>query len=82
MTAAMGRLRARLTPHLDLLSARTDTDTNLEVGSWESGTTERSYHFRTMPLDARTADFTFAVHQGRWVEFKVKPKSGLHRIDF
>jgi hypothetical protein len=68
--------------HLDLLSARTDTGTNLDCGSWSSGDRQRTYNYRTLPLEAKTADFTFAVQRGRWVEFIVKPEVGTARREY
>jgi hypothetical protein len=68
--------------HLDLLSARTDTGTNLDCGSWSSGDRQRTYNYRNVPLEAKTADFTFAVQRSRWVEFTVKPEVGIARRDY
>ena len=68
--------------HLDLLSARTDTGTNLDCGSWSSSGSWRNYSYRNVPLEAKTADFTFAVQRGRWVEFTVKPEVGLARREY
>jgi hypothetical protein len=68
--------------HLDLLSARTDTGTNLDCGSWSSSDRQRTYNYRNVPLEAKTADFTFAVQRGRWVEFTVKPEVGIARRDY
>ena len=68
--------------HLDLLSARTDTGTNLDCGSWSSGDRQRTYNYRNVPLEAKTADFTFAVQRGRWVEFIVKPEAGVARREY
>jgi hypothetical protein len=63
--------------HFDLQETRTDTGTNVESrstswsndGGWQE-------HGLDIPADAKTLDFTFAVHQGRWVEFMVKPETG------
>jgi hypothetical protein len=68
--------------HLDLLSARTDMGTNLDCGSWSSGGSCLTYNFRNIPLVAKTADFTFAVQRGRWVEFTVKPEVGIARREY
>lgn len=68
--------------HVDLLAVRADTGTNLAAGSSSSSGSERSYEFRTVPLNARTADFTFAVQQSRWVEFTVKPEVGTARREY
>ena len=35
---------------------------------------ERNYSLSRIPLDAKTADFTFAVHQSHFVEFTVHPE--------
>ena len=60
--------------HLDLVSVVTDSGQKVpSVGSQSSGT-ERSYRFKEIPANARTADFTFAVHQSRKVQFLVKPE--------
>ena len=66
--------------HVDLISARTDTGTNLECGSWSASGNTREYFFRALPLEARTADFTVAFQQSRWVEFTVKPEVGPARL--
>lgn len=66
--------------HLDLLSARTDKGTNLNFGSWSSGSGWRTYDFRNVAPDANTADFTFAVQRSRWVEFIVKPEVGPAQV--
>jgi hypothetical protein len=68
--------------YLDLLSARTDTGTNLDCGSWSSGGAQRAYSYRNVPLEAKTVDFTFAVQRGRWVEFTVKPELGNARREY
>lgn len=68
--------------HFDLIAARTDNGTNLETGSWSSSDNYRSYDFRTMPLEAKTVDFHFAVQHSRRVEFTVKPEAGPVRIGY
>jgi hypothetical protein len=68
--------------HLDLLSARSDAGTNLTCNSWNSGSDARTYYFRAIPLDAKAADFTFAVQHSRWVEFLVKPEVGPARLPY
>jgi len=68
--------------HLDLLSVRTDDGTNLDSPSSSSGGTERTYSFRNIPSAAKTADFTFAVQRGRWVEFIVKPEVGPFSLEY
>jgi hypothetical protein len=68
--------------HLDLVSARTDTGTNLDCGSWSSGGDQRTYSYRNVSLGAKTADFTFAVQRGRWVEFTIKPELGTARREY
>jgi hypothetical protein len=68
--------------HLDLLSARTDTGTNLDCGAWSSSDSWRIYSYRNLPLEAMTVDFTFAVQRGRWVEFTVKPEVGIARREY
>jgi len=62
--------------YLDLLWARTDSSSDLESVSLDGSATDRRYHFRNLPAEARSADVTFAVHRGRWVEFMVKPEFG------
>jgi hypothetical protein len=62
--------------HLDLAEVRTDHATSLEFPDSSSSGNARSYGFKTIPDDAKTLDFTFAVHQGRWVEFLAKPETG------
>lgn len=66
--------------HLDLLSAHTGNGTNLASRSWSGTGTNRTYHFREIPTNATTADFTFTVQRSRWVEFTVKPEVGTARI--
>ncbi len=68
--------------HLDLISARSDTGTNLDCGSWSSSQSWRTYCYRNLPLEAKTVDFTFAVQRGRWVEFTVKPEVGTARREY
>jgi hypothetical protein len=69
--------------HLDLLETRTDTGTNVQSGSssW-SNDGQWQEHGLDIPADAKSLDFTFAVHQGRWVEFMVKPETGPARFEF
>ena len=68
--------------HLDLVSARADTGTELESPSSSSSDNWRIYGYRNVPVEAKTADFTFAVQRGRWVEFTVKPEVGLARREY
>jgi hypothetical protein len=68
--------------HLDLLSVRTDLGTNLQSGGWSSTDTWREYSFRDIPLEAKSLDFTFAVHTSRWVEFTVKPEVGPLELEY
>ncbi|HEU5070307.1 MAG TPA: hypothetical protein VFV96_07830 [Verrucomicrobiae bacterium] len=67
--------------HLDLISSRADTSTNLNGGSWSRGANERTYDFRNIPTDATTADFSFAAQQSRHVTFLVKPAVGPVRLE-
>jgi len=60
--------------HFDLLGAVFTPGKTNQTESWESSANERTYRFREIPLDATTADFTFAVQQSRTVEFMVKPE--------
>lgn len=63
--------------HFDLQETHTDSGTNVESrstswsndGGWQE-------HGLDIPTEAKSLDFTFAVHQGRWVEFMVKPETG------
>jgi hypothetical protein len=67
--------------HLDLVETRADDGTNVECpSSSTSGDTQKRF-LRNVPLEAKTLDFTFAVHQGRWVEFLVKPETGPARFE-
>jgi hypothetical protein len=68
--------------HLDLLSTRTDTGTNLDCGAWSSSDSWRIYSYRNLSLSAKTVDFTFAVQRSRWVEFTVKPELGIARHEY
>jgi hypothetical protein len=65
---------------VDLVSGRTDNGTNLECVCWDTCGSTRGYSFRVIPLHAKTADFTMAVQQSRWVEFTVKPEVGGARL--
>ncbi|MDB6021564.1 MAG: hypothetical protein JWQ04_1421 [Pedosphaera sp.] len=59
---------------LDLLRVVWSTGKTNHSESWSSSGNERDYHFREIPPDAQTADFTFAIQQSRTVEFTVKPE--------
>jgi hypothetical protein len=59
---------------MDLLRMICDTGKTNLPESWSSGGTERDYSYRAIPVDARTADFIFAIQQSRFVEFTVKPE--------
>jgi hypothetical protein len=61
---------------LDLLSARADVGTSLQFPSWSSSGSAKNYYIKNIPLEATNADFTFAVHRYRTVEFCVKPEVG------
>jgi hypothetical protein len=67
---------------LDLVSAGADNGTNLQFPSWSSSGSEQSYNVKNIPLEATNADFTFAVHRYRTVEFCVKPEVGPLRLVF
>jgi hypothetical protein len=60
--------------HMDLINAVTDGGVTLEAGSWSSSNNERSYQFRNIPADAKTADFTFVIQRSIVAEFTVKPE--------
>jgi hypothetical protein len=66
--------------HCDLITARTDSGSNVECVSWDSSGDSRGYWFRNIPPEATTVDFTFAVQRSRWVEFTAKPEVGLARL--
>ena len=59
---------------LDLLSITFDQGTTNQSESFSFSDNERNYSLSQIPLDAKTADFTFAVHQSRFVEFTVRPE--------
>jgi hypothetical protein len=59
---------------LDLLTVAFDQGATNLVENWQATDNARTYFFRQIPLDAKTADFTFAVHQSRFVEFMVHPE--------
>ncbi len=67
--------------HFDLVETRTDTGTKVQSpsSSWSDGQWQE--HGLDIPADAKSLDFTFAVHQGRWVEFMVKPETGLVKFE-
>ena len=68
--------------HVDLVQMVMDTGQTNAPGSWSSSSSERTYSFRTIPLEARTADFTFAAHTSRWVQFMVKPEVRTARLEY
>lgn len=59
---------------LDLLSIAYDQGTTNRCESFSFSDTERDYALSQIPPDAKTADFTFAIHQSRFVEFTVHPE--------
>ena len=59
--------------HLDLAGAATDDGAKPVSHGWSASNSERTYYYRDIPAQARTADFTFAVHRSQFVEFMVKP---------
>jgi hypothetical protein len=59
---------------LDLLRIAYDQGTTNPSESFSFSDNERNYSLSQIPLDAKTADFTFAVHQSRFVEFIVHPE--------
>jgi hypothetical protein len=67
---------------LDLLNARADVGTNLQFPSWSSSGSEKNYYIKNIPVEATNADFTFAVHRYRTVDFSVKPEVGPLRLVF
>jgi hypothetical protein len=68
--------------HLDLLRMVMDTGQTNTPGSWSSSSSERTYSFQTIPLEARTADFIFAFHTSRWAQFTVKPEVRTARLEY
>ena len=56
---------------LDLLRVAYDQGTATPSESFSFSDNERNYSVSRIPLDAKTADFTFAVHQSRFVEFTI-----------
>ncbi len=68
--------------HLELLETRADNGTNVECPSTSSGAGTEVRYLRDVPVEAKTLDFTFAVQQGRWVEFLVKPETGPGRFEY
>jgi hypothetical protein len=59
---------------LDLLRIAYDQGTTDPSESFSFSDNERNYSLSRIPLDAKTADITFAVHQSRFVEFTVHPE--------
>ncbi len=59
---------------LDLLRIVYDQGATNQSEGFSFSDNERNYSVGHMPLDAKTADFTFAVHQSRFVEFAVHPE--------
>jgi hypothetical protein len=66
--------------YLDLLETRTDNGASVECPSSGSSGTSQDRYLRNIPLEAKTLDFTFAVHRGRSVEFLVNPEAGPERF--
>jgi hypothetical protein len=77
----VGGLAATNDQHFDLLETRTDDGTVVEMPSTSISGGSLNYGLRNLPLKARTLDFTFAVQQGRWLEFLVKPDTGSTRVE-
>jgi len=59
---------------LDLLRIACDQGTTNQSESFSFSDNERNYSLSHIPLDAKAADFTFAVHQSRFVQFIVHPE--------
>lgn len=59
---------------LDVLRIAYDQGATNPGESFSFSDSERYYSLSHIPLDAKTADFTFAVHQSRFVEFTVHPE--------
>ena len=68
--------------HVDLVETRTDAGTKVECVGWNTSDDLQTRSFRDVPTGAKTLDFTFAVHEGRWVEFVVKPETGRTRFEY
>jgi len=63
---------------LDLVNVVFDTGvTNTGDGGWSATGNSRTYFFTEIPSKATNADFTFAVHHSRFVEFTVHPELPL-----
>lgn len=67
--------------HLDFVRLIADTGETVRSESSSSSEADRTYSFRTLPAEAKTADITFAVHRSHWVEFLVKPEVGTARLE-
>jgi hypothetical protein len=67
--------------HCDLISTRTDTGSNIDCAGWSSSGTNQDRQLQDIPTNARSLDFTFAMQQGRWVEFLVKPQNASIRFE-
>jgi hypothetical protein len=65
---------------LDLFATRADNGADLDCVSWSGSGSTRGYSFRSIPPDAKTADFTFTLQRSRWVEFTVRPEVGAARL--
>lgn len=68
--------------HLDFVRLVVDSGEDVSSGSSSTSENERTYSFRTLPTEAKTADITFAVHRSQRVEFVVKPEIGTARLEF
>ena len=58
---------------LDLLGVVFQPGKTNRADGWSESGSQRTYSFRGIPADATTADFIFAIHQSRTVEFTVHP---------
>lgn len=68
--------------YIDWVETRTDQGASVEsAGGSSSSLGSQERWFLDIPVDAKTLDITFAVHQGRSVEFLVKPDSGPARFE-
>jgi hypothetical protein len=67
--------------HLDFVRLVADTGETVRSESSSSSDAERTYSFRELPLEAKTADITFAVHRSHRVEFVVKPEIRTARLE-
>ena len=66
--------------YLDLLWCTVDSTNYTQLGFFSDDGTRRSINFPSIPAAATKADFAFAIHQARSIEFIVHPEIPTHSM--